>query len=129
MITSVYLAPTENPTPTINTLTKLLQEHRCPHVISGDFNSQHTVWGYPRNNPRGTQILEFINANNLILHNQETDSPSFDNIYTQGWTDLQITTAHLANCIYNRKIWDEHSESDHKYITFEITENITKLKF
>ncbi|KFM56507.1 hypothetical protein X975_24483, partial [Stegodyphus mimosarum] len=97
IITSVYITPTEDPTTAITILTQLLQKYRCSHIVSGDFNSQNTVWGYSRTNARGTQLLEFINANNLILHNQDTDPPSFDNIYTKGWTDLQITTTHIAN--------------------------------
>ncbi|XP_035213906.1 uncharacterized protein LOC118187741 [Stegodyphus dumicola] len=129
MITSIYIAPTDDPTPALNTLSQVLHQHQCPHIISGDFNSQNTVWGYQRTNPRGTQILDFINANNLILHNQESDPPSFDNIYTQGWTDLQLTTTHLANRIQNRNILNEHTESDHKYITLEISEEIFQSTF
>ncbi|CAF4997839.1 unnamed protein product [Rotaria sp. Silwood1] len=38
-------------------------------ILLGDFNANHIDWGCSTTNPKGAQLLKWINDNNLIIHN------------------------------------------------------------
>ncbi|CAF3931915.1 unnamed protein product [Rotaria sp. Silwood1] len=38
-------------------------------ILLGDFNAKHIDWGCSTTNPKGAQLLKWINDNNLIIHN------------------------------------------------------------
>ena len=61
--------PQQNPMDTTNATR--------PVVITGDFNSHNTIWGYDENNADGEAVEQWATANDLtLLHNQK-DGSSF----------------------------------------------------
>jgi len=61
-ITTMYIRPQAHVN--IEKLSKIKLENN--HMILGDLNGKHTLWGSPYNDPRGTVIYKFIESNNLF---------------------------------------------------------------
>ncbi|XP_035230696.1 uncharacterized protein LOC118202634 [Stegodyphus dumicola] len=127
LLTGAYASPAEDLDITLQEINHNLQSMQVPQVICGDFNAQNRLWGYHFTSPRGLQMEDLIHSQNLILHNNSDDSPTFETINGKGWPDLLLTTHHLINNITNRKISDDHSNSDHHYITFEVNMQIEQI--
>ncbi|CAF4996118.1 unnamed protein product [Rotaria sp. Silwood1] len=65
-ITSIY-SPSNTPLP-LKTMSLLLT-YSNHTILLGDFNAKHIDWGCSTTNPKGAQLLKWINDNNLIIHN------------------------------------------------------------
>lgn len=64
---SAYIQPTA----TFDTerLERVIQNTPSPHILCGDFNAHHELWGGIRNDKRGNTISELISKLNLALLN------------------------------------------------------------
>lgn len=47
----------------------LIKSITGPLILAGDFNAHHTSWGCGSDSPRGREVLEVIDENNLVLLN------------------------------------------------------------
>lgn len=86
----------------------------------GDLNSGAKDWGYDIEDYRGYAITLFIMENNLYLLNNHGTEPSFVSAGRKGNPDLSITTPGLVHLISNWKILDTESNSDNKFISFDL---------
>ncbi|KAI3386578.1 hypothetical protein SNEBB_007980, partial [Seison nebaliae] len=75
---TIYLNP-QGSIPT-NELNQLIHTLPQPFILFGDFNARHAVWGDTVSNPRGTELYNFIQNNNLCI------------LFPQGGTHWQIAT-------------------------------------
>ncbi|XP_035205417.1 uncharacterized protein LOC118180421, partial [Stegodyphus dumicola] len=124
VIYSIYSPPTDDITPVIAFLEENLRIIGNKHqIISGDFNAHSIAWGYTTTDPKGRLLEDFISSKNYVLFNSPDSAPTFDRTYAIGWPDLTFTKANTAHLVHNWTIHDEISLSDHKFITFEITNN------
>ncbi|XP_035229395.1 uncharacterized protein LOC118201395 [Stegodyphus dumicola] len=69
---------------------------------------------------RGREVVDFIACNGLILHNVPDSLPTFETQMGKGWPDITLSTARLAQKIQHWTVSDTPSNSDHRYITFQI---------
>ncbi|XP_035216318.1 uncharacterized protein LOC118189764, partial [Stegodyphus dumicola] len=70
--------------------------------------------------PRGREVVDFIACNGLSLHNVPDSLPTFETQMGKGWPDITLSTARLAQKIQHWTVSDTPSNSDHRYITFQI---------
>lgn len=76
-------------------------------VIAGDFNAHHTVWGSPKVNYRGKEILRTINMSNFTLVNNGKCTYYPNNLsQNPSAIDLTIVSKNLAQKID----WDVTNE-------------------
>lgn len=68
-IISFYSPTNCNPTFDKNKLSSIIRSVPGPLILAGDFNAHHTSWGCCSNTPRGNDILDVIDDNNLVLLN------------------------------------------------------------
>jgi len=80
---------------TCNNLENVYSDLSSPTLITGDFNSWHTLWGSPRNNKKGNTLSQFIHQSPLTLLND--GSPThFSTHNTLTHVDLTLASATLA---------------------------------
>ena len=87
-------------------------------IIMGDFNAHHKLWGHQQSNKKGNDLLDLINDNNIVLHNDK--SPT--HIYRHGTNvlDLTLTSSNIAH----KFIWKNTNNflgSDHCIIEISKT--------
>jgi ribonuclease HI/endonuclease/exonuclease/phosphatase family metal-dependent hydrolase len=125
-----------------NTFKHFIEPHTYMHstIFLGDFNAHHHTWEPARetDDRDGQQIAEWIDAQDIVLHNDIEESTFWRPNMARGSTiDLTLTTRHLANKIQDWQVVIDGSISDHTAIFFtvagrtslsdKITTNITKL--
>ncbi len=98
-------------------------------VICMDSNSHSTEWYDHKNDLRGSTVCDFISSNNMIILNNNENSPTFDNIRGKSSIDITISSHSLVNKINGWFVDEEESLSDHKYIRFKINESFGKVEF
>lgn len=79
LLINVYIRP-NNPTPDLSWIKYFTSSYRdSAMVIGGDFNFQHTLWGYLRNGRTGQKLLEAAHTNKLKLINHTEDPTRIGN--------------------------------------------------
>ncbi|KAH9528758.1 hypothetical protein DERF_002674 [Dermatophagoides farinae] len=123
---SVYSEPNGNINNTINCVintTNYANNNKC--IIAGDFNAKSIYWGEPTSDERGHEIMLTIVQCNLHILN-EGNRPTFDTVRGQrrltSCIDLTLVNNNLIDQINNWHIHDEIHLSDHRPITFTITD-------
>lgn len=58
-----------------NLLATLISSTPSPHILTGDFNAHHPLWGSKKANCRGTDIVDIAQQHNLVVLND--GSPTF----------------------------------------------------
>ena len=126
IIASVYSEPNGNINNTINCVintTNYANNNKC--IIAGDFNAKSIYWGEPTSDERGHEIMLTIVQCNLHILN-EGNRPTFDTVRGQrrltSCIDLTLVNDNLIDQINNWHIHDEIHLSDHRPITFTITD-------
>ena len=102
-------------------LAKYANDNNIPLIIGSDTNSHHTLWGNKTCNTRGEELLDFLSSLGLSCANKGS-SPTFLN--SRGHNsiiDLTITNQLGGDLISNWHVSDLYSNSDHRYIMFDIT--------
>ncbi|XP_022164949.1 uncharacterized protein LOC111029981 [Myzus persicae] len=94
----------------------------CQVVVGGggDLNAHSAIWGCPRDGARGDLLVDFVVSLDLMSYNIGS-SPTYVRYNAQSIVD--VTFARLEPCAEIRN-WrvrsDLNSESDHRYITYEL---------
>ena len=102
-------------------LAKYANDNNLPLIMGTDTNSHHTLWGNRACNERGRELLDFMSTLGLTWANKGS-SPTFLN--SRGHNsiiDLTITNPAGGDLISNWHVSDLYSNSDHRYIMFDIT--------
>ncbi len=68
-------------------------------IISIDSNSHSEVWFDRNNDERGEKVLDFVCNKNLVVLNNNENTPTFDNGRGQSSIDLTITSSNLLNIV------------------------------
>lgn len=89
-------------------------EPRDRLIITGDFNAWHTTWGYAKDRPKGTRLLEAIKRYDYILLTTPARPTRMGNSVNRDTTpDLAITNNARAMC-WN--VLDDTLGSDHNIV-------------
>lgn len=132
-ISSVYIEPRLDLHNTLNQLKNFLCETKnTRHIITGDFNGWHTLWGSKYSNKRGQLIADTIFTYDLAICNLG-NTATFETIthclHRQSIIDLTLTTGQLNNSISK---WEVNlnvcPSSDHHGITFDVDINHKTIK-
>ncbi|KAL5253960.1 hypothetical protein ACHWQZ_G013652 [Mnemiopsis leidyi] len=102
-------------------LAKYATDNNLPLIMGSDTYSHHTLWGNRACNERGRELLDFLSSLGLNWANKGS-TPTFLN--TRGHNsiiDLTITNPTGDELISNWHVSDLFSNSDHRYIMFDIT--------
>ncbi|GBN16303.1 hypothetical protein AVEN_76298-1 [Araneus ventricosus] len=75
------------------------------------------------------QVEDFLLGHQLFLLNETKSPPTFEHRGTKGWPDLSITKGDELATPCNRKVIDEYSRSDHKYIKTDFMINQTENNY
>ena len=110
-------APSHETTP----LAKYAIDHNIPLIIGSDTNSQHTLWGNRVCNRRGEELLDFLSSLGLFCSNKGTTPTFLNSRGHNSIIDLTITNQLGADLISNWHVSDLYSNSDHRYIMFDLT--------
>ncbi len=98
-------------------------------VISIDSNAKSRVWFSNCDDFRGELINDFIAENNFILLNNNENTPTFYTTRGESYIDLTLINANSAPYVHNWKVLEIDSISDHRYIVFDINDQIPEIKF
>ena len=102
-------------------LATYANNNKIPLIIGTDTNSHHTLWGNKACNSRGEELLDFLSSLGLHVANKGS-TPTFLNSRGQNSViDLTITNQAGGDLVSNWHVSDLFSNSDHKYIMFDIT--------
>ncbi|KAL5251709.1 hypothetical protein ACHWQZ_G014754 [Mnemiopsis leidyi] len=107
-------------------LVKYATDNKLPLIMGSDTNFHHTLWGNRTCNERGRELLDFLSSLRLNWANKGS-TPTFLN--TRGHNsiiDLTITNPTGDELISNWHVSDLFSNSDHRYIVFDITTGLKK---
>nr|CAH7737654.1 unnamed protein product [Callosobruchus chinensis] len=104
--------------------------NRGKHLILGlDTNAHHVAWGSTNTNRRGEYLMNYIIESNLSLINQGR-KPTFQqrrgNILREEVLDITLASCFAAGKIREWGVLNDHSASDHNYISFHIKSTCIK---
>ena len=111
------------PPKSLNELTKYAKQIDAPLIVGSDTNSHHTIWGdKKKQDGRGEVLLKHLSNCGLSWAYKGTN-PTFVNSTSRGHhsvIDLTMTNNKALNLVKNWYVSDRVSNSDHKYIMFNI---------
>ena len=118
-VLSLYLSPSDPLNPTH--LTQLLAQISRPFIILGDLNAHHRSWGCTNTTQRGKQILNVMEALDLVCINTPTPTHRTirNNALTYSTIDLAITDPSTATLLTHHVQHDTFF-SDHYPIHLEL---------
>lgn len=123
---SAYVEPDADDVGTLNRIECFLQANRSSyHVIGGDFNGWHPLWGSDRTNRRGRDIVTLITANDINVCNIG-NTPTFETV-THGVArssiiDLTLVSGNIASKIFNWHVNDDvTTASEHNALEFNLS--------
>nr|CAI5845224.1 unnamed protein product [Callosobruchus analis] len=132
LFASVYLpyGSVEAPPTTAMRRTVEYGVNRRKHLILGlDANAHHVTWGSTNTNRRGEYLMNYIIESNLSLINQGR-KPTFQqrrgNILREEVLDITLASCFAAGKIREWGVLDDHSASDHNYISFHLKSTCVK---
>ena len=122
ILSSLYMdingpAPPLESTP----LAKFAADNKLPLIVGSDTNSHHTLWGNRTCNERGEELLDFLSALGLSWANKGSTPTFLNSRGHNSVIDLTITNQAGGDLISNWHVSDLFSNSDHRYIMFDIT--------
>jgi hypothetical protein len=99
-------------------LENLLASRRGkPTIIAGDLNGRHTAFGGEDEDVRGRQIIDLVEAANLVVENDRDSIPTFETANRRSWID--ITLSRDAR-VEGWAVREEETLSDHRSISFSV---------
>jgi hypothetical protein len=99
-------------------LENLLASRRGkPTIIAGDLNGRHPAFGGEDEDVRGRQIIDLVEAANLVVENDRDSIPTFETANGRSWID--ITLSRDAR-VEGWAVREEETLSDHRSISFSV---------
>jgi hypothetical protein len=127
-IVSMYCSPLNDMTQEFTFLSNALHFLKPQYLIIGvDSNAKSRVWFNNRDDNRGNILNEFVCEQNLIILNDNKFFPTFHNTRGESFIDFTIINASLL--INSWEVLEEDSLSDHRFIQFELKENIQEINY
>ena len=108
------------PPPELAPLVAYADKHKLPLIVGSDTNSHHTLWGNKETRARGEELLDFLDSCGLSWANKGSTSTFLNSRGGNSIIDLTITNDSGAELISNWHVSQKYSNSDHRYIMFDI---------
>ncbi|VVC35249.1 Endonuclease/exonuclease/phosphatase,Reverse transcriptase domain,Zinc finger, CCHC-type, partial [Cinara cedri] len=89
-------------------------------LVAGDFNAKSHEWGSAVEDGRGSALADLVASLGLVSANVGS-KPTFQRRGAQSVIDVTFASASLASRIRGWEVLDDFTDSDHKYVTFEVT--------
>lgn len=102
-------------------ITGLNNNRISKFVIRMDANSKNGLWGSPIEDRRGRQLEDLINEKNLVVLNNNTE-PTFVGHRGTSFIDVTLANQDMYEIINDWKLTEDESLSEHKYISFAISD-------
>ena len=126
ILASAYMDITNKiPPPQVEPLINYANSCKLPLIIGSDTNAQHKLWGNKACNGRGEELLDFLTNFGLTWSNKGSIPTFINSRGHESIIDLTITNNLGGDLIGNWKVDLNFSNSDHRYITFDITSTNT----
>ena len=120
LLASIYMDSTKDiPAGLITRLSSYAEQERLPLIAGTDSNSHHVAWGHPTCDRRGRELLQSLNANNLVICNSG-NTPTFVGKLGHSAIDLTIVNPLGLDILRDWKVSPGISLSDHQAITFNL---------
>ena len=118
---SIYMDITHDIPPTQSIpLINYANNNKLPLIIGSDTNAQHTLWGNRECNKRGEDLIDLFNSLGLSWANKGSTPTFINSRGHESIIDLTITNSFGSDLIKKWKVDLSFSNSDHRYITFNI---------
>ena len=118
---SIYMDITHDIPPTQSIpLINYSNNNKLPLIIGSDTNAQHTLWGNRECNKRGEDLIDLFNSLGLSWANKGSTPTFINSRGHESIIDLTITNSFGSDLIKKWKVDLSFSNSDHRYITFNI---------
>ena len=108
------------PPKSLDVLTKYAKQIDTPLIVGSGTNSHHTIWGDKKKDKRGEVLLEHFSNCGLLWANKGTNPTFVNSRGHHSVIDLTITNNKALDVAKNWYVSDRVSNSDHKYIMFNI---------
>lgn len=95
-VVSFYSPSNTNPPFNKNNLDVLLKSIPKPMIFGGDFNAHHMSWGCVDTLPRGKDVLDVIDENDLVLLNNGSPTTIGSSSWRANALDLTLVSPSLA---------------------------------
>jgi len=95
-IVSFYSPSNSDPAFNKSKFDALVKSIPGPIIFAGDFNAHHTSWGCGSDSPRGRDVLDVIDDNNLVLLNDGQATPIGSLTWRPNALDLSLVSPSLA---------------------------------
>lgn len=124
IILSVYLPSNQDITDHLQKIQTIIDHNiDLPIIISGDFNSSHTLWNSNSNTHRGSLIFDLIYQSDLTI--LTTPNPSYQhNDGRNSFIDLTLYNSNASHLVHHFHQLPPQTYSDHTPQSFSI--NIQK---
>jgi hypothetical protein len=121
---SLYCSPLQRIETELNHIKEVILVLKPEYlIICTDSNAKSKVWFNNRDDDRGNQLIQFLSELNLIVLNDDPNSPTFQTNRGQSFIDLTIIGVNCSQIVNNWKVCEEESLSDHKYTEFKIEDS------
>ncbi|XP_049542487.1 uncharacterized protein LOC125955395 [Anopheles darlingi] len=106
----------------LDNIVELLDRHRRPIVLAGDFNAWSTSWGSKSNNTRGDRLEEAIGRLNLVLVN-DGGASTFRKNGRESWIDLTFCSPELLSGM-QWQVREDFTFSDHLALWYTVERTV-----
>ena len=123
-ITSIYIRPQAN----LNAEKLSKMKLNSKHLIMGDINAKHSLWGAPVNDTKGISFFNFIEDNNLVCLNNGQGT-RIGHMGQLSHLDIVVSTCNISS-ITKFDILEDNWGSDHYPIQMSLffKPNIISIK-
>lgn len=129
-IISAYCSPAKDIDSELNYLQTVINELQLKNfIICIDSNAHSKIWFNKREDVRGEYVLDFVSQNNAIIMNRNDFGPTYESYNGKSTIDLTILSSNLINYVNDWHIPDIESQSDHKYIAFNIGDKCENILY
>jgi len=122
-LASVYVKPSQNLKDCLDCLRSIIVKYKGSWLIHGDFNAKSELWGYPEENNRGCDLLDFTVMTKLTVINNPDSPPTSHTPQGDGHPDLTLVTSDIVELLLNWTVLDIITASDHSIINWELRTN------
>ena len=128
-IFSVYLTPNESISEFEEKLQALEDEILITDdrvLVGGNFNAKAIEWGVPRTDPRGRRILEMAARVGIGVLNIGSTTTCRREHCAGTIPDVTFASESLISKIYDWRVLEDYSPSNHQYIALEIRDRAVR---